>query len=83
MTSFTGGNTATDHNGYNIGNRYYVSHYKRGLVIFDSTNPDSQFGKHKELRQAMLYAMEREWLPIYKLDWRTHRRLRFRLDDEA
>ena len=31
---------------------------------------------------AMLYAMEREWLPIYKLDWRTHRRLSFRLDDK-
>jgi phospholipase D1/2 len=31
---------------------------------------------------AMLYAMEREWLPIYKLDWRTHRRLSFRLDDQ-
>lgn len=30
---------------------------------------------------AMLYALEREWLPVYKLDWRTHRRLRFRLDD--
>jgi uncharacterized membrane protein YdjX (TVP38/TMEM64 family)/phosphatidylserine/phosphatidylglycerophosphate/cardiolipin synthase-like enzyme len=30
---------------------------------------------------AMLYAMEREWMPIYKLDWRTHRRLEFRLDD--
>jgi phospholipase D1/2 len=30
---------------------------------------------------AMLYAMEREWLPSYKLDWRTHRRLSFRLDD--
>jgi phosphatidylserine/phosphatidylglycerophosphate/cardiolipin synthase-like enzyme/uncharacterized membrane protein YdjX (TVP38/TMEM64 family) len=30
---------------------------------------------------AMLYAMEREWLPIYKLDWRTHKRLTFRLDD--
>jgi phosphatidylserine/phosphatidylglycerophosphate/cardiolipin synthase-like enzyme/uncharacterized membrane protein YdjX (TVP38/TMEM64 family) len=30
---------------------------------------------------AMLYAMEREWMPIYKLDWRTHRRLSFRLDD--
>src|SRR4030095_17247166 len=30
---------------------------------------------------AMLYAMEREWLPIYKLDWRTHRRLSFCLDD--
>ena len=31
---------------------------------------------------AMLYAMEREWLPIYKLGWRTHRRLTFRLDDK-
>jgi phosphatidylserine/phosphatidylglycerophosphate/cardiolipin synthase-like enzyme/uncharacterized membrane protein YdjX (TVP38/TMEM64 family) len=30
---------------------------------------------------AMLYALEREWLPVYKLDWRTHRRLSFRLDD--
>jgi phosphatidylserine/phosphatidylglycerophosphate/cardiolipin synthase-like enzyme/uncharacterized membrane protein YdjX (TVP38/TMEM64 family) len=29
---------------------------------------------------AMLYALEREWLPVYKLDWRTHRRLTFRLD---
>lgn len=30
---------------------------------------------------AMLYALEREWLPVYKLDWRTHSRLNFRLDD--
>lgn len=29
---------------------------------------------------AMIYALEREWLPQYKLDWRTHRRLKFRLD---
>lgn len=29
---------------------------------------------------AMLYALEREWLPDYKLGWRTHRRLAFRLD---
>ncbi|HEY0844770.1 MAG TPA: VTT domain-containing protein [Noviherbaspirillum sp.] len=29
---------------------------------------------------AMLYALEREWLPVYKLDWRTHRRLAFRMD---
>jgi phospholipase D1/2 len=29
---------------------------------------------------AMLYAFEREWLPVYKLDWRTHRRFSFRLD---
>lgn len=30
---------------------------------------------------AMLYALDREWLPIYKLDWRTHRRFHFHLDD--
>jgi len=30
---------------------------------------------------AMLYALERELLPIYTLGWQTHRRLRFRLDD--
>jgi len=30
---------------------------------------------------AMLYAADRELLPVYKLDWRTHRRLHFRLDD--
>jgi choice-of-anchor B domain-containing protein len=39
VTSYTGGNTTTDHNGYTVGNRYYVSHYKRGLVIFDLANP--------------------------------------------
>ena len=31
---------------------------------------------------AMVFAMDREWLPMYKLDWRTHRRLHFRLDDK-
>jgi phospholipase D1/2 len=30
---------------------------------------------------AMLYALERELLPIYTLGWRTHRRLHFHLDD--
>ncbi|MEO8062661.1 MAG: choice-of-anchor B family protein [Pseudomonadota bacterium] len=39
VTSYIGAVGSTDHNGYNIGNRYYVSHYKRGLVIFDSSNP--------------------------------------------
>lgn len=29
---------------------------------------------------TMLYAMEREWLPAYRLGWRTHKRLHFRLD---
>jgi choice-of-anchor B domain-containing protein len=39
VTSYTGPLTATDHNGYTRGDRYYVSHYKRGLVIFDLTTP--------------------------------------------
>ena len=39
VTSYTGPLTATDHNGYTRGDRYYVSHYKRGLVIFDLTSP--------------------------------------------
>jgi phospholipase D1/2 len=30
---------------------------------------------------AMLYALDREFLPIYKLGWRTHRNLHFHLDD--
>lgn len=29
---------------------------------------------------AMVYQLEREWLPVWKLGWRTHPRLRFRLD---
>ncbi len=29
-------------------------------MIFDSTNPDNVFVKHKALRQAMLYAMDRD-----------------------
>jgi choice-of-anchor B domain-containing protein len=40
VTSFIGPNTTTDHNGYTKGNFYYVSHYRRGLVIFDATNPN-------------------------------------------
>ncbi|SCZ55594.1 VTT domain-containing protein [Thiohalomonas denitrificans] len=31
---------------------------------------------------AMIYAIEREWLPVYRLGWKTHRRLHFHLDDE-
>ena len=30
---------------------------------------------------TMLYAADREMLPMYKLGWRTHRRVRFHLDD--
>jgi phospholipase D1/2 len=30
---------------------------------------------------AMLYAFEREWLPIYQFDWKTNRRMSFHLDN--
>lgn len=29
---------------------------------------------------ALFYLWEREWLPVYNLGWRTHRRVRFELD---
>jgi len=32
---------------------------------------------------SLLYAPDREWMPVYKLDWKTHRRLRFCLDDQC
>lgn len=39
-TSYTGPTTTTDHNGYTHGNFYYVSHYRRGVVVFDAVNPN-------------------------------------------
>ncbi len=41
VTSFTGADTSTDHNGYTVGDRYYLAHYRRGLVIFDLANPQA------------------------------------------
>ena len=40
VSSYIGPNTTTDHNGYVKGDRYYVSHYRRGLVVFDITDPE-------------------------------------------
>ena len=31
---------------------------------------------------SLLLAMDRKWLPIYKLEWNTHYRLKFCLDDQ-
>ena len=31
---------------------------------------------------SMLYALEREWLPVYKLGWSTHQRLAFWMDSK-
>jgi MYXO-CTERM domain-containing protein len=39
--SYTGPTMTTDHNGYTRGNYYYVSHYRRGVVVFDASNPDN------------------------------------------
>lgn len=30
---------------------------------------------------AIFYGIKREWLPVYQLDWRTHHRVHFWLDD--
>ncbi len=39
QVSYQGPDTTTDHNGYTKGDLYYVSHYRRGLVVFDVSNP--------------------------------------------
>jgi phospholipase D1/2 len=31
---------------------------------------------------AVLFLLDREFLPVYKLDWKTHRRVHFKLDDQ-
>jgi phosphatidylserine/phosphatidylglycerophosphate/cardiolipin synthase-like enzyme len=31
---------------------------------------------------AMIYALEREWLPMFKLGWATNRRIHFFMDDQ-
>ncbi len=38
--SYQGDTTTTDHNGYTVGDFYYVAHYRRGVVVFDATNPN-------------------------------------------
>jgi choice-of-anchor B domain-containing protein len=37
--SYRGATTTTDHNGYTLGNYYYMAHYRRGVVVFDASNP--------------------------------------------
>ena len=39
QASYQGPDTTTDHNGYTKGSLLYVSHYRRGLVVFDASNP--------------------------------------------
>ncbi len=39
QASYQGPDTTIDHNGYTKGNLYYVSHYRRGLEVFDVTDP--------------------------------------------
>jgi choice-of-anchor B domain-containing protein len=40
QVSHVGTTTTTDHNGYLRGGYYYVSHYRRGVVVYDATNPN-------------------------------------------
>jgi choice-of-anchor B domain-containing protein len=36
---WTGSNKTIEHNGYAIGDRYFLSNYERGLTILDVSNP--------------------------------------------
>jgi choice-of-anchor B domain-containing protein len=38
---YTGPTRAIDHNGYTIGNTFYLSNYTRGIAILDVTNPNA------------------------------------------
>jgi hypothetical protein len=40
VVSYQGPDTSTDHNGYTKGSLLYVSHYRRGLVVFDASVPE-------------------------------------------
>jgi len=37
---WTGSEQSTDHNGYAVGDRYYMSAYRRGLIVLDIADPD-------------------------------------------
>lgn len=41
VASYQGPDTTTDHNGYVKGDLLYVSHYRRGLVVFDVSDPEA------------------------------------------
>jgi choice-of-anchor B domain-containing protein len=41
QVSHTGPTSTTDHNGYVRGTSYYVSHYRRGVVVYDASNPNA------------------------------------------
>lgn len=41
QVSHTGPTSATDHNGYVHDSKYYVSHYRRGVVVYDAANPNA------------------------------------------
>jgi len=37
---YTGPTQAIDHNGFTVGDRYYMSNYRRGLTVLDISNPN-------------------------------------------
>ena len=39
--TWTSETNAIEHNGYTVGNKYYVSYYEHGLVVLDVTNPEA------------------------------------------
>jgi len=41
--SWTGPTRAIDHNGFTLGDRYYMSNYRRGLTVLDVSDPTSPY----------------------------------------
>ncbi len=39
--TYTGPTRATDHNGFTLGDKYFMSNYRRGLSVLDVTNPNN------------------------------------------
>jgi choice-of-anchor B domain-containing protein len=39
-STWTGPTRAIDHNGYTVGNNYYMSNYERGITVLDVTTPE-------------------------------------------
>jgi len=46
VNEYFGPTRAIDHNGYTLGDKYYMSNYRRGLTVLDISTPDSpsEFG---------------------------------------
>ncbi len=47
VATWTGPTRAIDHNGFTLGDEYYMSNYRRGLVVLDITDPSEPVAEEK------------------------------------